>query len=126
MVQLVLNPDTGKPIDAKTLRKHFRHELDSGHTKADTVVAQGLFKNATTATKAFPGGIPLAQIFWLKTRARWKPPPTNEPDAPPAPGELMQADDKEVARRLAYLLAAGAAAAEKPKPQAKKKAKEPA
>ena len=109
MVQLVTNPYTGKPIDSKTLRKHFRQELDSGHTKADTLVAKGLFTNATTATKAFPGGIPLAQIFWLKTRARWKPP---EKDTPPDPAAALspeQIDERETTRRLAFLLASGAA-----------------
>lgn len=121
MVQLVTNPETGLPIDSKTLRKHFRAELDSGHTKADTMVARGLFKNATTPTGTFPGGIPVAQIFWLKTRARWKPP---SPDAPPDPAATPeQQDDRETARRMAFLLAKGAAAEPA---AAKKKVKEPA
>lgn len=121
MVQVITNEETGLPIDAKTLRKHFRAELDSGHTKADTLVARGLFKNATTATPTYPGGIPVAQIFWLKTRARWKPPETGvPPPAPPPTAELM--DERETARRMAFLLARGAT----PAPAPKKKAKEPA
>jgi len=129
MVQLVVNPATKAPIDAKTLRRHFRNELDGGHTKADTLVSQGLFKNATTPTKAFPGGIPLAQIFWLKVRTRWKPPSPVDVGAPP-PADPGAADARETARRMAFLLAAGAAATEKPAaaPAAKpkKKVSEPA
>ena len=128
IVQVITNPETGKPIAAKTLRKHFREELDTGHTKADTKVALGLYKNATTATPTYPGGIPVAQIFWLKTRGRWKPP---DPAAPPEkPISPEQMDERETARRMAFLLARGAAAQEKPAssapPAPKKKAKEPA
>ena len=54
-------------IDAKTLRKHYRDELDLGSTKANAQVAGFLF----TAAKS---GNVTAQIFWLKTRARWKEP----------------------------------------------------
>jgi hypothetical protein len=50
-------------IDPKTLRKHYRDELDLGATKANAQVAGFLF----TAAK---GGNVTAQIFWLKTRAR--------------------------------------------------------
>jgi hypothetical protein len=34
-------------IDAKTLRKHYRWELDHGHTKANARVAENLFRKAT-------------------------------------------------------------------------------
>src|SRR5215212_6361162 len=51
-------------IDAKTLRKHYRDELDMGETKANAQVAGFLFNSART-------GNVTAQIFWLKTRARW-------------------------------------------------------
>jgi hypothetical protein len=54
-------------VDAKTLRKHYRDELDLGATKANSQVASFLF----TAAKS---GNVTAQIFWLKTRARWKEP----------------------------------------------------
>ena len=50
--------------DAKTLRKHFRYELDRGAAEADAAVASYLFANAK-------GGSVAAQIFWLK-RARWR------------------------------------------------------
>ena len=52
-------------IDPKTLRKHYRDELDFGQTKANAQVAGFLFNSART-------GNVTAQIFWLKTRAHWK------------------------------------------------------
>jgi hypothetical protein len=52
-------------IAPKTLRKHYRTELDTGHVKANTRVAESLFKQAVN-------GNTTAAIFWLKTRARWK------------------------------------------------------
>lgn len=54
-------------IDPKTLRKHYREELDLGETKANAQVAGFLFNSAKN-------GNVTAQIFWLKTRARWKEP----------------------------------------------------
>ncbi len=33
-------------IDPKTLRKHYRYELDHGHTKANAKVAENLFRKA--------------------------------------------------------------------------------
>ena len=50
--------------DPKTLRKHFRDELDRGVAEANAVIAGSLF----TTTKA--GNVP-AQKFWLKVRAHW-------------------------------------------------------
>jgi len=55
-------------IDAKTLRKHYREELDTGQTKATAKVAESLFRKATTEG---PQSV-TAAIFWLKTRAGWK------------------------------------------------------
>jgi hypothetical protein len=55
-------------IDSKTLRKHYRDELDLGETKANAQVAGFLFNSAKS------GNVP-AQIFWLKTRARWRETP---------------------------------------------------
>jgi hypothetical protein len=49
----------------KTLRKRLREELDRGVAEANTMISGCLF----TAAKA--GNI-AAQIFWLKTRARWR------------------------------------------------------
>lgn len=55
-------------IDAKTLRKHYRHELDHGHAKANAKVAENLFRKATGDGRESV----TAAIFWLKARARWK------------------------------------------------------
>lgn len=55
-------------IDAKTLRKHYRGELDKGHIKATARVAEFLFRKATTEG---PQCV-TAAIFWMKTRAGWK------------------------------------------------------
>src|SRR5947207_10657409 len=54
-------------IDPKSLRKHYRDELDLGETKANAQVAGFLFNSARS-------GNVTAQIFWLKTQARWKEP----------------------------------------------------
>lgn len=52
-------------IDPKTLRKHYRDQLDKGQIKANVGVARALHKNATE-------GNVTAQIFWMKTRCGWK------------------------------------------------------
>ena len=61
-------------IDPKTLRKHYRHELSKGSIKANTKVAESLYK------KALGDGAQsvTAAIFWLKTRAHWKETVVNE------------------------------------------------
>ena len=105
MCLLIPNPETGKPIDLKTLRAHFRDELDTGHVKAHLKVGAGLFKNATTPTGLYPGGNPVCQFFWLKCRLRWKQNHDNDPETPPATAE--RAGDLEVARRIAYVLEMG-------------------
>lgn len=51
-------------IDDKTLRKHYRRELDTAHVEANVKVAESLFKQATNGNTA-------AAIFWMKVRAGW-------------------------------------------------------
>jgi hypothetical protein len=53
-------------IDPKTLRKHFRVELDRGMTEANAKVAQSLFTMATQGKNV------AAAIFWMKARAGWR------------------------------------------------------
>ena len=60
--------------DPKTLRKHYREELDHGHTKANAKVAENLFRMALGSGREAV----TAAIFWLKTRARWKETMVNE------------------------------------------------
>jgi hypothetical protein len=53
-------------IDDKTLRKHFREELDRGVTEANAKVAQSLFHMATQGKNV------AAAIFWMKARGGWR------------------------------------------------------
>ena len=68
-------PETGIArvvgIDAKTLRKHYREELDTGQIKATAKVAESLFRKATTDGSQSV----TAAIFWLKTREGWREAP---------------------------------------------------
>jgi hypothetical protein len=51
-------------IDDKTLRKHFRRELDTAAIRANAAVAGALYKSA------LEGGTQAA-IWWTKTRMKW-------------------------------------------------------
>ena len=53
-------------MDAKTLRKHFRRELDRGTIEANAKVAQTLFTMATVDKNV------AAAIFWMKARGGWR------------------------------------------------------
>jgi hypothetical protein len=61
-------------IDPKSLRKHYREELDNGHVKANAKVAENLYRKATGDGREAV----IAAIFWLKTRAGWKETVVNE------------------------------------------------
>ena len=52
-------------IDKKTLRLHYRDELDLSMAKANATIGGALFNKAK-------GGDTASMIFWLKTRARWR------------------------------------------------------
>lgn len=92
----VINPATDEAISPVTLRKHFRDELDVGHIRANEQVAGALFKNATTKTETYPGGIPVAQIFWLKTRGKgqWRDKQILEIEKPVSELEEQEIDDR--------------------------------
>jgi hypothetical protein len=51
-------------IDDKTLRKHYRTELDLGKAKASAQIAKTLFNKAQ-------GGDTTALIWWTKAQMRW-------------------------------------------------------
>jgi hypothetical protein len=53
-------------VEPKTLRKHFRRELDRGSVEATAKVAQSLFRMATEGNNV------AAAIFWMKARAGWR------------------------------------------------------
>ena len=62
-------------IDAKTLRKHYRAELDTAHIKANATVGRFLFQNASGATLkegASHSDCVRAAMFWAKTRMNWR------------------------------------------------------
>lgn len=117
MCRLLANPETGRPIDLKTLHKHFRHELDTGMAKANARVAESLFRQAVGAPAQYDAEghvlraeqtpVVSAAIFWLKARAGWKERDVHELTGPD--GGPIEVDDAR--SRLAALLAGRAAGA---------------
>lgn len=62
-------------IDAKTLRKYYREELDTAHVKAHAAVGRFLYQNATGSTLkdgASHSDCVRAAMFWAKTRMGWR------------------------------------------------------
>lgn len=62
-------------VDAKTLRKYYRTELDTAHVKAHAAVGRFLYQNATGATLgkgATHSDCVRAAMFWAKTRMGWR------------------------------------------------------
>lgn len=57
-------------IDADTLVKHYRRELDTGRIEANSRVAERLYQIATQ--KETGKASVTAMMFWLKTRAGWR------------------------------------------------------
>ena len=55
-------------IDDKTLRKHYRAELDVGRAKAHLAVAATLYDKALTGDTG-------AMVWYTKCQMRWSPPP---------------------------------------------------
>ena len=88
-------------IDPKTLRKHFRHQLDIGATKANSAVAQTAYQMATSAK------CPAATIFWLKCRAGWKETHVLQHSGPD--GGPIQISNDELDKRITDELASIAA-----------------
>jgi len=99
----IVNPQTGKAMTPKTLRVHFRAELDTAAEKTNALVAQSLFKHATGAGK----GAVTAAIFWMKVRAGWKEPAQGieltGKDGGPVEQRTTVVDEKQVAAAVAKL-----------------------
>jgi hypothetical protein len=72
--RVIINPETGKPIDKKTLEMHFADEIETGQIKANATVGRVAYATITAA----PGGIPDNNVrgdltkFWLARRMGWK------------------------------------------------------
>ena len=62
----------------KTLRKHYREELDLGSMEANASVAGALYKKAM-------GGDTFAQKIWLENRAGWGRPAFDRATSAPPP-----------------------------------------
>ena len=75
-------------VDPKTLRKHYRAELDQGHTKANAKVAENLYRMALGNGREAV----TAAIFWLKTRARWRE--TSVTEVGGIPGQPVERIDR--------------------------------
>ena len=73
-------------IDAKTLRKHYRDELDTSITRANSVIASRLYAAAER-------GEPWAVCFWLKTRARWRETSIHEHTGPDGNVMIFRVED---------------------------------
>jgi hypothetical protein len=107
-------------IDPKTLRLHYRAELDTAEARANAKVGEFLFTAASGAALKPKGGEAAAThadciraaIFWLKTRAGWKETDRHEhtgKDGGPIQHEEVGADADAFTRRMARLAdAAGA------------------
>ncbi len=98
--RIITNPQTGNPIDGKTLRKYFRDELDTGEIIANAKVAESLYKYATQGNGS---SSVTAAIFWLKTRARWKETPqtvelTGKDGAPVQQHNMTKDEFREIAK----------------------------
>ena len=72
---LIINQNTGGHIAKATLQKYFQTELDAGHVKANSAIAQSLYKQATE-------GNVTAGIWWTKARMGWKETTVNEHGGP--------------------------------------------
>ena len=91
-------------IDPKTLRKHYRLELDTGQIKANSKIAESLYR------KALGDGAQsvTAAIFWLKTRAGWKETSVHEVSGRDGePIEVNEPSRRELAKAILAALAEG-------------------
>ena len=79
-------------IDAKTLRRHYRYELDRGAVEATAKVAQSLFQMATVEKSV------AAAIFWMKARAGWRE--KHEVQVTTRP--LQELSDEELQQMIRY------------------------
>lgn len=87
-------------ISKSTLYRHFADQLDNGTDIANAAVAGSLYQNAVDGTVS-------AQIFWMKTIARWGDKDMGDAGfarTREAEAEELTVSDREVARRIAFVL----------------------
>lgn len=63
-------------LDPKTLRKHYRDEIDNANMRCIAAVAGSLYQQAISGNTA-------AMIFWMKARAGWREKSEVEHTLPP-------------------------------------------
>ena len=84
-------------ICPKTLRKYYREELDQSVAKANATIGGALFNKAKNGDTA-------AQIFWMKTRARWRETTDlnlSSEDGSMTPKPIIELSDDQLARIVA-------------------------
>lgn len=80
-------------IDPKTLRKYYSHEIATATAKANSQVAQRLYKKCMADDTT-------SIIFWLKTRAKWAETIKQENSGPGGgPIVNLTTDDKSIIDR---------------------------
>jgi len=87
-------------ISKQTLYRHFAGELENGNDMANAAVADSLYRNALE-------GMVSAQIFWMKAIAKWNNKEVSDVGAfgaVEAEAEEVTLSDREMARRIAYVL----------------------
>lgn len=82
-------------IAGKTLRRAFREEIDRAAARANSRIATALFNKAVS-------GDVIAQIFWLKCRARWTE-RVMVLDAAESELDVSSMSDEEIEARIAKL-----------------------
>ncbi len=96
----IKNPQTGRPLDPKTLRAAFRAELREAKALANAMVAQNLFQHAMGKGR----DAVIASMFWMKCQAGWKEAQKIEvtgKDGAPIQSVAMSADEfRDIARQL--------------------------
>ena len=106
-------------IDPKTLRKHYREEIDTGEVTANSMVAESLYLQATGSPAVYDAKgnliraeqprVTSAAIWWTKARMGWKETQINETTgkdgAPQVHVVKHEVSDVEAARRVAFMLA---------------------
>ena len=82
-------------IDPKTLRKHYRHELDESMIEANTNVARSLYNKAIDGDTG-------SMIWWTKARLGWKETRTEERRYVDEDGKDLHAKDKKIIEEMGY------------------------